>query len=172
MDGNYNNGMNNNYPYDNGNGYTPGADLYNNNVNTMPYNNAVSNVYDPNMNAGYNAGYAADPGYAATPGYNAGFAISYDNDWNQQPVAARSKKGIPALILGIVTLCLFWCWILIWLCFFPIATGIVAIVLGAVGRKHNHSDGKALAGMIMGIVGIALPAIIVIIAAIAVAANW
>lgn len=160
MDGN-NNGL---YPYNN-------QDAYSNPYGT-PYQNNGMDAFS-NVNSGY-ANPVVDSGYNAynQAGYNSGFAADYGNDWNSRPVQASSKKGIPALVCGIVTLCLGWCWILPWLWEFPIATGIVAIVMGAIGRKRNSSDGKALAGLIMGAVGLGLPIIIVTIVIIAAAASY
>ncbi len=66
-------------------------------------------------------------------------------------------KAVAALILGIVSvvLCLYW--------FIALPAGIVAIILGIQSRKQGVATGMATAGLITGIVGALLAAIILIL---------
>lgn len=66
-------------------------------------------------------------------------------------------KAIAALILGIVSvaLCLYW--------FIAIPAGIVAIILGLQARRVGIAAGQATAGLITGIIGVALSGVLVLL---------
>lgn len=78
-----------------------------------------------------------------------------------QPPTADSKKpmAITSLILGIVSV-IFCCFM-----YLSIPCGIIAIILGAIGLK-SMSRGMAVAGIVLGIIGIALPLILILLAVI------
>ena len=69
--------------------------------------------------------------------------------------------GVAALVLGIIGTLLSLNWITVWV---GVPMSIVALVLGILGRKQAVTDGKpsgtATAGMVLGIVGTAIGALI------------
>lgn len=74
------------------------------------------------------------------------------NAFNAQPYQAPAPQGEPgkgfaitSLVTGIVS---FFC--------FGIILGILAIVFGGVAKSKGYQGGMATAGMILGIVGIAI----------------
>ncbi|MFI5984860.1 DUF4190 domain-containing protein [Streptomyces sp. NPDC051555] len=88
-------------------------------------------------------GYPGYPGYPGQPGYPGGYA------------APRNGFGVTALVLGILSVvgCI--------TSVFAVVMGIVAVVFGALGRQRAgrgeaDNGGMALAGLILGIVGIVL----------------
>ncbi|MEV6951494.1 DUF4190 domain-containing protein [Streptomyces sp. NPDC051183] len=99
-------------------------------------------------------GYQGQPGYAAYPGQ-----APY-GPYGPQP---SNGFGTAALVLGIISVvaCI--------TSFFAIAIGIAAVVFGALGRgKANRGEstngGMALAGIILGAVGIVLGGLMLVIA--------
>ena len=66
----------------------------------------------------------------------------------------KNGKAVAALVLGIVSL--------LGLCI-PLAgiiCGIIAIILAVMAKKEGSTDGKQKAGMILGIIGIVINAVI------------
>ncbi|WP_316959266.1 DUF4190 domain-containing protein [Streptomyces sp. TRM68367] len=104
------------------------------------------------------------PGGYGYPGYPAGYG------WPGMPAAPQNGMGIAAMVLGIISCCLF--------CLYGVVsliTGILAVVFGIKGRKRvergeatNH--GQAQAGLIMGIIGIVLGAAVIVLMAIGITA--
>ncbi|WP_043688138.1 DUF4190 domain-containing protein [Streptomyces xylophagus] len=98
----------------------------------------------PGMSGGY--------GY---PGYPQGYG------WPGMPMAPQNNMGTAAMVLGILSCCLF--------CFYGVvslALGITAIILGVKGKKRADrgeatNRGQAQAGLITGIVGTVLGVITV-----------
>ncbi|QGV78226.1 DUF4190 domain-containing protein [Streptomyces ficellus] len=91
---------------------------------------------------------AASYGYPGYPGYSA----YGQSGWQQAPA---NGMGITALVLGIISVVLFCAWGL------GVVLGILALIFGIIGRKkanrgeaNNH--GMALAGIILGAVGIVI----------------
>ncbi len=88
-------------------------------------------------------------GYSVPPGY-AGYG------WPGMPMAPQNGLGIAAMVLGILSVCLF--------CLYGVVSlilGILAVVFGIKGRKRadqGEADnrGQAQAGFILGIIGIVL----------------
>jgi hypothetical protein len=79
----------------------------------------------------------------------------YDDDYADPPVA--SGLGTASLVLGILSVVAFCCWPLSGL------LGVLAIILGAVGRGNPPDRGSATAGLILGIVGLVLTAAFVLV---------
>ncbi|MFF2192902.1 DUF4190 domain-containing protein [Streptomyces sp. NPDC058157] len=103
------------------------------------------------------AGYPGTPGYPPAPGYP-GYT-----GYHPYGPAPSNGFGIAALVLGIlsVVICI--------TSFFSIALGIAAVVFGVLGRgKANRGEatngGVALAGTILGAIGIVLGAVILALA--------
>ncbi|MDN3294201.1 DUF4190 domain-containing protein [Streptomyces ficellus] len=97
-------------------------------------------------------------GYPGYPGYGTGYQTGYSSygqgGWQQAP---SNGMGITAMVLGIVSLVLFCLWGL------GIIPGIMALIFGIIGRKKAQrgeadNSGMALAGIILGSVGIAVSA--------------
>ncbi|OLZ66950.1 DUF4190 domain-containing protein [Streptomyces sp. IMTB 2501] len=94
------------------------------------------------------------------PGYPAGYG------WPGMPMAPQNGMGVAALVLGILSICLF--------CLYGVVSlvlGILAVVFGIKGRRRaelgeasNH--GQAQAGLIMGIIGIVLGIAVIVLLAI------
>ena len=86
------------------------------------------------------------PAYNPTPTYNAAPDYNTTPVYNTQPAEDPGKgMAIASLILGLVSfLCL------------PIVTGVLGIVFGGVAKSKGSTNGMATAGIICGIVGIAL----------------
>ena len=90
------------------------------------------------------------PGGYGYPGYPQGYG------WPGMPMAPQNNLGTVALVLGILSCCLF--------CIYGIVSlvlGIIAVVLGVKGKKRADrgqatNRGQAQAGLITGIVGIIL----------------
>ncbi|MET3987461.1 DUF4190 domain-containing protein [Streptomyces sp. PvR034] len=89
------------------------------------------------------AGYQGYQGYPGYPGYPGGYA------------APRNGFGVTALVLGILSVvgCI--------TSVFAVVMGVIAVVFGVLGRQRAtrgeaNNAGMALAGMILGIVGIVL----------------
>ncbi|MFD8393690.1 DUF4190 domain-containing protein [Streptomyces sp. NPDC059680] len=98
------------------------------------------------------------------PGYPAGYG------WPGMPMAPQNGMGTAAMVLGILSLCLF--------CMYGVVSvvlGILAVVFGIKGRRRadrgeatNH--GQAQAGLIMGIIGIVLGIVVIVLLAIGITA--
>nr|WP_285560342.1 DUF4190 domain-containing protein [Streptomyces hygroscopicus] len=99
------------------------------------------------------------------PGYPTG---SYG--WTGMPIAPQNGMGTAAMVLGILSICLF--------CLYGIASlilGILAVVFGVKGRRRaergeatNH--GQAQAGLIMGVIGIIVGVAVMVLLAIGITA--
>ncbi|MEV6652806.1 DUF4190 domain-containing protein [Streptomyces sp. NPDC051219] len=88
-------------------------------------------------------------GYQGYPGYAHG-------GWGVMP-QPQNGMGVTALVLGIISVCIFCSSII------AVVFGVVAIIFGMVGRGRVSrgeatNGGQALAGIILGIVGIVLGA--------------
>ena len=85
----------------------------------------------------------------ATPVTSAAEPAAQNPVFNQAPVQEAPKPGkglaIAALVLGIVS----------FLCF-PIITGVLAIIFGAVAKSKGYPGGMATAGLVCGIIGLGL----------------
>ena len=83
-------------------------------------------------------------------------------DEQNNEVKKSNGMAIAALVCGILSLffgaCLGFLGITAWL---GVVLGIVAVVLGVMANKKGK-DGKATAGLVMGIIGLVLSAIIAI----------
>lgn len=96
-----------------------------------------------------------DPYGAGYPGYPAyGQAAS----WQQQPA---NGMGITAMVLGILSVCLFCLYGVV-----AIVLGVLALIFGIVGRKRAQrgeatNGGMALAGIILGVCGIVIGAVVI-----------
>ncbi|MQY39301.1 hypothetical protein SRB17_73230 [Streptomyces sp. RB17] len=98
------------------------------------------------------------------PGYPAGYG------WPGMPMAPQNGMGTAAMVLGILSLCLF--------CLYGVVSvvlGILAVVFGIKGRRRadrgeatNH--GQAQAGLIMGVIGIVLGIVVIVLLAIGITA--
>ncbi|MEU5536747.1 DUF4190 domain-containing protein [Streptomyces sp. NPDC020362] len=92
----------------------------------------------------------AAPGGYGYPAYPQGYG------WPGMPMAPQNGMGTAAMVLGILSICLF--------CLYGVPSlvlGVIAVVLGVKGKKRaergeatNH--GQAQAGFITGIIGIVL----------------
>ncbi|MFD7440676.1 DUF4190 domain-containing protein [Streptomyces sp. NPDC059909] len=106
---------------------------------------------------GYPAAPGAQPG---APGYGYPGYPGYSGSWTMgtQP---QNGMGTAAMVLGILAVCLF--------CMYGIPSlilGALALIFGIIGRKRYqrgeaNNKGQALAGIILGSVGIALGAAII-----------
>ena len=76
---------------------------------------------------------------------------------NAHAVAKQQSNGpsIAALVLGILTLTLFWIW------FIAVPLGIAAIITGLIGLSKG-GKGMAISGLITGIIGLVLAILLVI----------
>ncbi|MFD7707621.1 DUF4190 domain-containing protein [Streptomyces sp. NPDC059785] len=104
------------------------------------------------------AGYPGQPGYPGYPGQSGypGYPGPQGYGWPGMPMSPQNGFGVAAMVLGILSICLF--------CLYGVVSlvlGILAVVFGVKGRKRvergeadNH--GQAQAGFIMGIIGIVL----------------
>lgn len=102
------------------------------------------------------AGY---PGYAA-PGYPSQPMPGYPPPGYLMAAPPRNGAGTAALVLGIIGLVFCWAHV------FGLALNILAICLGATGIKRGArgeatNAGAARAGMILGIIGICLFALLI-----------
>jgi len=107
--------------------------------------------------------------YAAAPqyGYPQQYAPPYQQPYYQQPygyppaVAPRNGMGTASLVLGIISVVGF---AAVWL---PMILGVLAVIFGAVGLGRA-GDGQAtnrstaMAGLVLGIVGIAFAVLFVV----------
>ena len=103
--------------------------------------------YDPNNDPGAQPGYGQQQPYGGQQGYG------------QPAKPARNGLGTAALVLGILA-------IVTGFFYIGLLFGIVAVVLGVIGRGRAKrgeatNGGVALAGIITGIVGIVASAVII-----------
>ncbi|MFF3688836.1 DUF4190 domain-containing protein [Streptomyces sp. NPDC002187] len=104
--------------------------------------------FGPVANDPYGAGY---PGYPGYPGYG-------QPGWQQSPA---NGMGIAAMVLGILAVCLF--------CVYGVLSvilGVLALIFGILGRKRVErgeatNGGMALAGVILGSIGIVIGAVVI-----------
>ncbi|MFI7412323.1 DUF4190 domain-containing protein [Streptomyces sp. NPDC049627] len=106
----------------------------------------------------------APTGPGAPGGYGYGYPPGYG--WPGMPMQPENGMGVAALVLGILSCCLF--------CLYGVVSlvlGILAVIFGIKGRKKaergqatNH--GQAQAGLITGIIGIVLGVIVIVLIAI------
>lgn len=100
------------------------------------------------------------PGGYGYPGYPQGYG------WPGAPMAQQNGMGIAAMVLGILSCCLF--------CLYGVVSvilGVLAVVFGIKGRRkaergeaNNH--GQAVAGLITGVIGIVLGLAVIVLLAI------
>lgn len=110
------------------------------------------NGYPPpgqNQAAGYPPPQQGTPGYGAAPGYGTA------------PAKPRNGLGIAALILGILAI------IGIVTVYGAIILGIIAIVLGIIGRgrvKRGEATngGMAISGVVLGIIAVVIAAVLIV----------
>lgn len=101
---------------------------------------------------GYGAPDPYGPGYPGYPGYGQAAA-----GW-QQPA---NGMGITAMVLGILSVCLFCLYGIV-----AIILGVLALIFGILGRKRAQrgeatNGGMALAGIILGVCGIVIGAVVI-----------
>lgn len=104
------------------------------------------------------------PGGYGYPGYPPGYG------WPGMPTQPQNGMGVAALVLGILSCCLF--------CLYGVVSlvlGILAVIFGIKGRRkaergeaNNH--GQAQAGLITGIIGIVLGLAVIVLIAIGITA--
>ncbi|MGI5378553.1 DUF4190 domain-containing protein [Streptomyces sp. CA-251387] len=104
------------------------------------------------------------PGGYGYPGYPPGYG------WPGMPMQPQNGMGVAALVLGILSCCLF--------CLYGVVSlvlGILAVIFGIKGRRkaergeaNNH--GQAQAGLITGIIGIVLGVVVIVLIAIGITA--
>ncbi|MQS37579.1 DUF4190 domain-containing protein [Streptomyces katsurahamanus] len=107
-------------------------------------------VPQPPAGDSYGSGYAAYPGYQGYPAVG----------WAPQ-VTPSNGMGITAMVLGILAVCLF--------CLYGVVSvvlGILALIFGILGRKRvqrgeANNGGMALAGVVLGAVGIVLGVVVI-----------
>ncbi|MEU1085812.1 DUF4190 domain-containing protein [Streptomyces sp. NPDC005576] len=93
--------------------------------------------------------------YPTYTGYDA-----YGGQGVWAPVPANGM-GVTAMVLGIVSICLFFMWGVL-----SIILGVLALIFGILGRKRAqrgeaNNGGQALAGIITGSIGILIGAVVV-----------
>ncbi len=99
--------------------------------------------------------------YPPPPGGQYEAAPQYAGGYQQQPPASpKNGMGIAALILGIISVLAFWTF------GFGILLGIVAVILGIVGRNRAKrleatNKGVATTGLVFGILGIIAGAVFI-----------
>ncbi|MGW6456110.1 DUF4190 domain-containing protein [Streptomyces sp. NPDC055078] len=99
-----------------------------------------------------------DPYGGGYPGY--GYPGYPQTGW-QQPATPQNGLGITAMVLGILSVCLFCLYGVV-----GIILGILALIFGILGRKRVKrgeatNGGMALSGIILGVVGIVLGAVFI-----------
>ena len=116
--------------------------------------------YPPTV-GGPQPGYAGGPaGYPAA--YSAGVYAPGAMTYGAYP-APRNGLGTAALVLGIIGV------VLCWIPFTGWALNILAVIFGAIGRKRAingeaNNKSSAVAGLVLGVVGLAVWVVIVIFA--------
>jgi hypothetical protein len=99
--------------------------------------------------------YGQQPQYGQQPGSGGQYPPpgGYDGGYGQPPVSPKNGVGIAALILGILSILAFWTF------GFGIFLGIIAVVLGVLGRgrvkrREATNGGVATTGLVLGVLGI------------------
>lgn len=105
---------------------------------------------------------APQPGYGTPPPSHGAPQFGMP----RPPAGNRNGFGVAALVLGILSL-------ITWFLFVGGLFGVIAVVLGAIGRGRAkrgeaNNGGMALAGLIMGAVGVLLTILVIV----GVAALW
>ncbi|EYT83598.1 membrane protein, partial [Streptomyces sp. Tu 6176] len=98
-------------------------------------------------------GYPAQPAYPGYPGYG----------WPGVHPAPQNGLGVAALVLGILSCCLF--------CLYGVVSlvlGILAVVFGVKGRRRAdrgeaNNRGQAQAGFVTGVIGIVLGVAVIVL---------
>lgn len=113
-------------------------DNFNNNYNNNDYNNNYNNNYN-----NYPQNYQP---------------YQQPNYYNAPAKPKQNGKGIASMVLGIVSLITWCCWI-------GIATGVIGLILGIFSKKEKpENNGMATAGIIMSVIAIALFVVITVLA--------
>lgn len=85
-------------------------------------------------------------------------SIKQENSIKTQPIQEqKNSNAIAGMVLGIVSVVLFW------IPYVSITCGIVGIILSVKGRKLAEKKSMATAGLILSIISLALWAIIILI---------
>lgn len=105
---------------------------------------------------------APQPGYGTPPPSHGAPQFGMP----RPPAGNRNGFGVAALVLGVLSL-------ITWFLFVGGLFGVIAVVLGAIGRGRAkrgeaNNGGMALAGLIMGAVGVLLTILVIV----GVAALW
>ncbi len=134
-----------------GHALTPGSEFCGNcgaKLLPAPTTNPINNTPD------YTNNYQAQPRSDRMQGPQQ--QITANN--NAHAIAKHPSNGpsIAALVLGILTLTLFWMW------FLAIPLGIAAVITGIIGLSKG-GKGMAIAGLITGIIGLLLTILLVVI---------
>ncbi|KUN96137.1 DUF4190 domain-containing protein [Streptomyces caeruleatus] len=98
-----------------------------------------------------------DPGGYGYPGYPPGYG------WPGMPMQPQNGMGVAALVLGILSCCLFCLYGVV-----SIVLGILAVIFGVQGRRkaergEANNRGQAQAGLITGIIGIVLGVLMIVL---------
>lgn len=98
----------------------------------------------------------AMPGGYGYPGYPQGYG------WPGMPMAPQNNMGTAAMVLGILSCCLFCIYGVV-----SLALGVTAVILGIKGKKRADrgeatNRGQAQAGLITGIIGTVLGVVTII----------
>ncbi|MFI1400296.1 DUF4190 domain-containing protein [Streptomyces sp. NPDC020681] len=106
---------------------------------------------------GAQPGPAGDPYGGGYPGYP-GYQNYGQSGWQPSPA---NGMGITAMVLGILAVCLFCLYGVV-----AIVLGVLALIFGIIGRKRAQrgeatNGGMALAGIILGAVGIVIGLVVV-----------
>lgn len=104
------------------------------------------------------------PGGYGFPGYPPGYG------WPGMPMPPQNGMGVAALVLGILSCCLFCLYGVV-----SIVLGILAVIFGVQGRRkaeRGEADnrGQAQAGLITGIIGIVLGVLMIVLVIIGITA--
>jgi len=113
-----------------------------------------------------------DPrGSSDQQGHDQRGAYDQQGGYGRPPSAPRNGAGIAALILGVLSILLFW------LLGLGLVPGVIGLVLGIVGlrrarRGRATNRGSALGGVITSIVGIVLSLVVAVVLAVVVGTAW
>ncbi|MDJ0460938.1 DUF4190 domain-containing protein [Streptomyces sp. H27-C3] len=122
----------------------------------------------PNGQYGYpsypSAGPSTPPPYgqSAAPSYGyPGYPSAPQSGWTGMQAQPQNGMGTTAMVLGILAVCLFCVYGVL-----SIILGVLALIFGILGRKRVErgeatNSGMALAGIILGGIGIAIGAVVV-----------